>query len=153
MSKKIMPFLWFDDRIEEAVNFYVKTFKDAKAGRIDRYPDGRVLTYAFRLFDQDFIALNGGPQYKFTEAVSFMIDCKDQAETDYYWNALLADGGEESMCGWLKDKYGLSWQVVPEALPRLLGSPDRAVAGRVMEAMMAMIKIDVAALEKAAAGA
>ncbi|HEY9010408.1 MAG TPA: VOC family protein [Devosia sp.] len=153
MTKKIMPFLWFDDRIEEAVDFYVKTFKDASKGRVDRYPDGRVLTIAFRLFDQDFVALNGGDQYNFTEAISFQVDCKDQAEVDYYWNALLADGGEESMCGWLKDKYGLSWQIVPEALPRLLGNPDPAKAKRAMDAMMTMRKLDVATLEKAAAAA
>jgi predicted 3-demethylubiquinone-9 3-methyltransferase (glyoxalase superfamily) len=152
MTKKIMPFLWFNDRIEEAVNFYVKTFKDAEIRKVDRYPDGRVLTIAFRLHDQEFVALNGGDQYKFTEAVSFQIDCKDQAEVDYYWDALLADGGREDRCSWLKDKYGLSWQVVPEALPRLLGSPDRAAAARAMEAMMKMNKIDVATLERAAAG-
>ena len=152
MTKKIMPFLWFDDRIEEAVDFYVKTFKDATKGRVDHYPDGRVLTIAFRIFDQEFVALNGGPEFKFTEAVSFQIDCKDQAEVDYYWNALTADGGEESQCAWLKDKFGLSWQVVPQAMVRLLQQPDRAAAGRVMQAMFKMQKIVVADLEKASAG-
>lgn len=153
MTKKITPFLWFDDRIDEAVDFYVKTFKDAEKKKVDRYPDGRTLTVAFRLFDEEFVALNGGPEFKFTEAISFQVDCKDQAEVDYYWNALLADGGEESMCGWLKDRYGLSWQIVPEALPRLLGNSDPAKAKRAMDAMMTMRKLDVAVLEKAAAGA
>lgn len=148
MTKKIMPFLWFDDRIEEAVDFYVKTFKDASKGRVDHYPDGRLLTIAFRLHDQEFVALNGGPELRFNEAISFQIDCKDQAEVDYYWNALTADGGEESQCAWLKDKYGLFWQVVPEALPRLLGQPDRVAAGRVIQAMFKMQKIVVADLRE-----
>jgi predicted 3-demethylubiquinone-9 3-methyltransferase (glyoxalase superfamily) len=150
---KIMPCLWFDDRIEEAVNFYVKTFKDAEIHDVERYPDGRTLTMTFRLRDQEFTALNGGPEFKFTEAISFSVDCKDQAEVDYFWNALTADGGEESMCSWLKDKYGLSWQIVPEALPRLMKGPDKAGAARAMQAMLKMRKIIVADIEKAYAGA
>ena len=149
---KIMPCLWMDDRIEEAVNFYVKTFKDGEIHRTDRYPDGRVLTMTFRLKDQEFMALNGGPQFKYTEAVSFTVDCEGQDEVDYYWNILTADGGEESMCAWLKDKYGLSWQIVPRQLGQCLGGPDRAGAGRAMQAMMQMRKIIVADLEKAYAG-
>jgi predicted 3-demethylubiquinone-9 3-methyltransferase (glyoxalase superfamily) len=147
-----MPCLWFDDRIEEAVNFYVKLFEDAEITNLARYPDGRVLTMNFRLKDQKFMALNGGPQFQFTEAISFMVDCKDQAEVDYYWDNLVADGGEESQCSWLKDKFGLSWQIIPEALPRLLGGSDRQGAGRAMQAMMGMKKIIVVDLEKAYAG-
>jgi predicted 3-demethylubiquinone-9 3-methyltransferase (glyoxalase superfamily) len=150
---KIKPCLWMDDRIEEAVTFYVALFgPDAEITDTARYPDGRVLTMMFRLRDQRFMALNGGPQFKFSEAVSFYVACKDQEETDKFWNALTADGGEESQCGWLKDKYGLSWQIVPDALPRLLRDKDRGRAGRAMEAMMKMRKIDVATLERAAAG-
>lgn len=149
---KIMPCLWFDDRIEEAVTFYVDVFKDAEIRQVQRYPDGRVLTMNFRLRDQEFMGLNGGRVHPFTEAISFTVDCKDQAEVDYYWSRLLEGGGREDQCAWLKDRFGLSWQIVPEALPRLMASPDRAAAGRVMEAMLKMVKIDVAALEKAAAG-
>jgi predicted 3-demethylubiquinone-9 3-methyltransferase (glyoxalase superfamily) len=149
---KIMPCLWMDDRIEEAVNFYVKLFKDAEITNVARYPDGRVLTINFRLKDQKFMALNGGPEFQFNESVSFMVDCKDQAEVDYYWDAMTADGGEESQCSWLKDKYGLSWQIIPEALPRALGGSDRQGAGRAMQAMMGMKKIIVADIEKAYAG-
>ncbi|RYE88298.1 MAG: VOC family protein [Hyphomicrobiales bacterium] len=152
MSRKIMPCLWFDDRIDEAVKFYVEVFKDAEIHKTQSYPDGRTLTMTFRLKDQEFMALNGGPVHPFTEAISFTVDCKDQAEVDYYWGRLLEDGGREDRCGWLKDRFGLSWQIVPEALPRLLASPDRAASGRVMEAMLQMIKIDVPTLEKAAAG-
>lgn len=149
---KIMPCLWIDDRIEEMVNFYVALFKDAEVHRVDKYPDGRVLTMTFRLRDQEFMALNGGPLFPFTEAVSFTVDCEDQAEVDYFWNAMTADGGQESNCAWLKDKFGLSWQIVPKALPRLLGGADREGAGRAMQAMMKMRKIIVADLEKAYAG-
>jgi predicted 3-demethylubiquinone-9 3-methyltransferase (glyoxalase superfamily) len=152
MTKKITPCLWFDDRIEEAVKFYVEVFKDAEIHRVDRYPDGRVLTMMFRLHDQEYMALNGGDQYKFTPAVSFSVDCKDQTEVDYYWNRLLEGGGRESQCAWLEDRFGLSWQIVPEALPRLLGQKDSAAAGRVMQAMLKMQKIVVADLERASAG-
>jgi predicted 3-demethylubiquinone-9 3-methyltransferase (glyoxalase superfamily) len=152
MSKKITPCLWFDDRIEEAVKFYVEVFKDAEIGQVDHYPDGRILTMMFRLHDQEYMALNGGDQYKFTPAVSFSVDCKDQAEVDYLWDRLLEGGGREDQCAWLQDRFGLSWQIVPEALPRLLGQKDRAAAGRVMEAMFKMQKIIVADLERASAG-
>lgn len=154
MSKKIKPCLWFDDRIEEAVNFYVSLFgPDAEITQTSKYPDGRVLTMMFRLRDQEFMALNGGPKFQFTEATSFFVSCKDQAEVDYFWSGLLAGGGHEDQCAWLKDKYGLSWQIVPDALPRLLMDSDRAKSGRVMQAMMQMRKIDVAALERAAEAA
>ncbi|WP_423067115.1 VOC family protein [Devosia sp. CN2-171] len=148
-TPKIMPCLWIDDRIEEMVNFYIATFKDGEIHEVQHYPDGRSLTITFRLKDQEFMALNGGPTFKFTEAISFTVDCEDQAEVDHYWNTLTANGGEESMCGWLKDKYGLSWQIVPKQLPELLRSSDRAGAGRAMQAMLQMRKIIVADLEKA----
>lgn len=149
---KIMPCLWFDGQAEEAARFYVTLFKDAEIRAINRMPDGTALTVMFRLRDQEFMALNGGPQYHFTEAVSFSIDCADQTEVDYFWDGLTADGGVESMCAWCKDKYGLSWQVVPKRLVELLGHPDGAARQRAMQAMFKMRKIDVAALEKAAAG-
>lgn len=155
--QNITPCLWFDDRIEEAVNFYVSVFKDSRILDTSRYGDGgpmagKVLTMRFVLHGREFTALNGGPVHKFSEAVSFVVDCKDQAEVDYYWEKLLADGGAQSMCGWLEDRYGLSWQVVPEALPRLLNGPDKAGAGRAMQAMLQMKKIVVADLEKAYTG-
>lgn len=150
---KIMPCLWIDDRIEEMVNFYVKTFKDAEIRETQHYADGRIITMTFRLKDQEFMALNGGPEFKFTEAVSFSVDCEDQDEVDYYWNILTADGGEESMCGWLKDRYGLSWQIVPKQLNELIWQgADRAGADRAMQAMFKMRKIIVADIEKAYAG-
>lgn len=149
---KLMPCLWIDDRIEEMVDFYVKTFKDAEIRKVDRYPDGRVLTMTFRLKDQEFMALNGGPQFKFTEAISFTVDCDGQQEVDYLWEALTADGGEESQCAWLKDKYGLSWQIVPRQLTEALSGSDRAGAGRAMQAMFQMKKIIVADIQKAYAG-
>ena len=153
MTEKITPCLWFDDKIEEAVNFYVEVFGDAEIRRIDHYPDGRVLTMHFRLHNQEYMALNGGDMYKFTPAISFSVDCRDQAEVDYFWGRLMEGGGREDNCSWLQDRYGLSWQIVPEALPRLLGQKDREAAGRVMQAMMQMQKIIVADLEKASAGA
>ncbi|MDC9825483.1 VOC family protein [Devosia sp. ZB163] len=150
---KIMPCLWIDDRIEEMVRFYVDTFKDAEIRDVQHYPDGRVLTMNFRLKDQEFMALNGGDNFKFTEAVSFVVDCKDQAEVDFFWNTLTANGGEESMCGWLKDKYGLSWQIVPERLIDLIwDTRDKAASGRAQQAMFQMKKIIVADIEKAYAG-
>ena len=152
MTKKITPCLWFDDRIEEAVTFYVEVFKDAEIGRVDHYPDGRILTMTFRLHNQEYMALNGGDHYKFTPAISFSVDCKDQAEVDYFWDRLLEGGGRPDNCSWLQDRFGLSWQIVPEALPRLLAQKDRAAAGRVMEAMFKMQKIIVADLEAASAG-
>ena len=156
---KIVPFLWFNDQAEEAVNFYVSLFKNSKIGRTSRYDaasaaasgqkEGSVLTIEFWLDGQPFNALNGGPMFKFTEAISYMINCEDQNEVDYYWSNLTSGGGEESQCGWLKDKFGLSWQVVPTRLSELLTDPDAAKASRVMQAMLRMKKIDIAALEEA----
>jgi predicted 3-demethylubiquinone-9 3-methyltransferase (glyoxalase superfamily) len=154
---KITPFLWFDGQAEEAVRFYVSIFKNSKIGEISRYteagpgPAGAAMVVAFELDGQGFSALNGGPVFSFTEAVSFVIDCADQAEVDYFWTALSA-GGETSQCGWLKDRYGLSWQIVPAALPRILSNPDPVKARRAMEAMLKMTKLDIAALEAAAEG-
>ena len=159
MTQKIRPFLWFDGNAEEAVNFYLSVFPDARLGEVSRYgegmpmPAGTVLVANFTLFGQEFGAINAGPEFKFTEAISFMIDCKDQAEVDYYWDKLTADGGDPSQCGWLKDKYGLSWQVVPSALGELMTDPDPAKANRVTQALMQMSKIDVAKLEAARDGA
>jgi len=155
--QKISPFLWFDNQAEEAMNFYLAVFKDSKAGKIVRYgdagpgPKGSVMVASFELNGMKFTALNGGPIFKFTEAVSFVVDCETQAEVDHYWDKLSA-GGQPGNCGWLKDRFGLSWQIVPSALPRLLGDPDAAKANRVMQAMMQMKKIDIAGLEAAATG-
>ncbi len=158
--QKITPFLWFDDNAEEAVKFYTSIFKNSKIGKIARYDEagekaagraaGSVMTVEFQLEGQDFIALNGGPHFKFTEAISFVVSCKTQAEVDYYWNKLTADGGKEVQCGWLKDKYGLSWQVVPTILPELLSDKDAAKSQRVMEAMLQMVKLDIKKLKQAA---
>jgi predicted 3-demethylubiquinone-9 3-methyltransferase (glyoxalase superfamily) len=156
--QKITPFLWFDNQAEEAMNFYMSIFKNSKAGAVSRYgeagpgPKGSVMVASFELDGMQFTALNGGPHFKFTEAISLYVNCEDQAEVDYYWNKLIEGGGAPSQCGWLKDKFGLSWQIVPSALPRLLGDPDGAKAGRVMQAMLQMQKIDVAKLEAAAKG-
>jgi predicted 3-demethylubiquinone-9 3-methyltransferase (glyoxalase superfamily) len=151
---KISPCLWFDTQAEEAAKFYVATFKDGKMGAVSKYdeasskasglPIGTVLTASFQLFGQDFTALNGGPQFKFSEAISFMVECEDQAEIDYYWEALTTNGGEESVCGWLKDKYGLSWQIIPKGMDELISNP------KAMAAMMQMKKIDIEALKRAA---
>jgi predicted 3-demethylubiquinone-9 3-methyltransferase (glyoxalase superfamily) len=146
---KITPFLWFDTQAEEAMNFYVSLFKNSKVYNISRSPSGQAFTVAFALDGQDFIALNAGPQFKFNEAVSMFVNCEDQAEVDYFWNALTANGGEESMCGWLKDKYGLSWQIVPKQLGELMNDPDPEKSGRVMDAMLNMKKIIIADLQKA----
>ena len=154
--QKITPFLWFDGTAEEAMNFYTSIFKNAKVGSISRYgeagpsPAGSVLTASFELEGLQFTALNGGPHFKFNEAISFHVACESQAEVDYFWDRLGA-GGRIQQCGWLKDKFGVSWQIVPTALPRLLGNPDRAKANRVMQAMLEMKKLDIAALERAAA--
>jgi predicted 3-demethylubiquinone-9 3-methyltransferase (glyoxalase superfamily) len=156
--QKIKPCLWFDDQIEEAVKFYVSVFPRAKITTTSHYNDagpqakGKVLVMDFELDGQEFMGLNGGPIFKFTEAISFFVNCADQKEVDYYWNKLTANGGAESQCGWLKDKFGLSWQIVPEALGRYLGDKDSAKASRVMQAMLKMKKIIVADLDKAAAG-
>jgi len=157
---KIVPCLWFDNQAEAAAKFYVSVFKDGKLGHVARYgkegfeihhqPEGTVLTVEFTVNGQDFTALNGGPIFKFTEAVSFQVMCKDQAEVDYYWGKLGAGGDPQAQqCGWLKDKYGLSWQIVPTELITLLRDKDAKKAGRVMEAMLQMKKIDVAALRRA----
>ena len=158
--QKISPFLWFDHQAEEAAKFYVSIFKNSKINKITRYPEeaakkiGRdpdsVMTVEFTLDGVAFVALNAGPQFKFTEAISFVVMCDTQQEIDYYWEKLTADGGEPGPCSWLKDKFGLSWQVQPRLLIQLLGDVDKAKAGRVMNAMMDMTKIDIAALEKAA---
>lgn len=147
--KKITPFLWFDTQAEEAMNFYVSLFKNSKVNNISRGPDGRAFIVSFELDGQEFMALNAGPEFKFNESISMYVDCEDQAEVDYFWNALTADGGEESMCGWLKDKYGLSWQIVPKQLGRLMGAPDPEKSKRVTDAMLKMQKIIVADLQKA----
>src|SRR5246127_5057862 len=158
--QKITPFLWFDQEAEEAVKFYTSIFKNSKIGRILRYdkqaakasgrPAGSVLTIEFEIEGRKFVALNGGPQFKFNESVSFVVNCDTQEETDYYWNKLTADGGQESACGWLKDKFGLSWQITPRALMQLLSDPDKNKAARVMQSMMTMRKIDIPALQRAA---
>jgi predicted 3-demethylubiquinone-9 3-methyltransferase (glyoxalase superfamily) len=147
--KKITPFLWFDTQAEEAMNFYVSVFKNSKVNNISRGPDGKAFTVSFELDGQEFIGLNAGPQFKFNEAISIFVNCEDQAEVDELWNKLTADGGEESMCGWLKDKYGLSWQIIPKQLGELMGDPDPVKAQRVTQAMLQMQKIDVAGLQKA----
>lgn len=146
---KITPFLWFDNQAEEAMNFYVSVFKNSKAGEVSRGPDGKVFSVTFQLDGQDFMAMNAGPQFKFNESISFFVDCKTQEEVDYFWERLTADGGEESMCGWLKDKFGLSWQIVPSALGEMLNDPDRVKAQRVMQAMLQMHKIDIEGLRQA----
>ena len=148
--KKITPFLWFDTQAEEAMNFYVSIFKNSKVGSVQRAgPEGPVMSVTFQLEGQDFMALNAGPQFKFNEAISFFVDCKTQEEVDELWNKLISDGGEESMCGWLKDKYGLSWQIVPSALGEMLGDQDPEKAQRVMQAMLKMQKIIIADLKRA----
>ena len=159
--QKITPFLWFDDQAEEAVKFYASIFKNSKIGKIARYdkagekvtgrPAGSVMTIEFQLNGQEFIALNGGPHFKFNEAVSFVVSCRTQAEVDYYWKKLSA-GGSEGQCGWLKDKFGLSWQIVPTVLGELMSSKDAAKSQRVMEAMLKMVKLDVKKLQQAARG-
>ena len=155
--QKISPFLWFDSNAEEAANFYVSIFKDSKILKIARYgeggpgPAGSVMVVNFQIEGQDFIALNGGPLFKFTEAISFVINCQTQEEVDHYWNKLAAGGGQESQCGWLKDKYGLSWQVTPTILGELLADKNQKTAQRVMQAMLQMKRIDIAALKRAAA--
>ncbi|HKO45530.1 MAG TPA: VOC family protein [Pyrinomonadaceae bacterium] len=161
-SHKITPCLWFDGKAEEAAKFYVSVFKNSKINNIARYgdagsevsgqPEGSVMTVEFELDGQEFLGLNGGPNFKFTEAVSFIINCDSQEEVDRFWTTLTENGGAESQCGWLKDKFGLSWQVTPTVLTELMKSKDRAKAERVMKAMLQMKKIDIATLEKAARG-
>lgn len=152
MRQKITPFLWFNDNAEEAARFYVDVFPNSRVTDVARMGEGApALTVAFTLDGEDFVALNGGPVHAFTEAVSFVIDCETQAEVDRYWAALTAGGGQPGDCGWLKDCFGLSWQVVPRRLPELLTDPDPARAQRALQAMMQMSRIDIAALEAAAA--
>ncbi len=157
--QKITTFLWFDGNAEEAVAFYTSEFRDAKAGDILRHgkagpgPEGTVLTASFELSGQQFTALNGGPHFKFNEAISFVVHCEDQAEVDYYWERLTENGGAESQCGWLKDKFGLSWQITPSVLLELISDPDPEKSERVMRAMMQMVKIDIETIKRAHAGA
>jgi predicted 3-demethylubiquinone-9 3-methyltransferase (glyoxalase superfamily) len=153
--QKITPFLWFDDKAEEAMNFYVSIFKNAKPGKVVRYgaggpgPEGTVMTATFQLEGQEFMALNGGPHFKFSPAISFFVDCTTQEEVDALWDTLSA-GGEKQPCGWLKDKYGVSWQIIPSVLGELLHGKDAAKSRRVMEAMLKMSKIDIKGLQRAA---
>ena len=155
--KKITPFLWFDDKAEEAMNFYVSIFKNSKVGSVTRYgeagpgPKGTVMTATFQLDGQEFIALNGGPHFKFTEAISFSVDCNTQEEVDELWEKL-SEGGQKSRCGWLKDKYGLSWQIVPTVLTEMLGDKDPEKSKRVMGAMLQMNKLDIKTLKQAYEG-
>jgi predicted 3-demethylubiquinone-9 3-methyltransferase (glyoxalase superfamily) len=155
MTSKITTCLWFDTEGEEAAEFYCSVIPNSKVLDVSRYGEagpgtpGAAMTVSFELDGRPFVALNGGPQFPFTEAVSLQVSCRDQEEVDHYWNTLV-EGGEESMCGWLKDRYGFSWQVVPSALPELLGDPDPDRAQRAMKAMLSMRKIDVEALRQAA---
>ena len=152
--QKITPFLWFDNQAEEAAKFYVSVFKNSKMGQVSRYgdgmplPKGTVMTAAFEIEGQPYIALNGGPEYKFTPAVSFVINCDTQKEIDYYWDKL-SEGGEEGVCGWLKDRYGLSWQVVPEGWEEIAKDPNPRKAEAAMTALFGMKKIDLAAIQAA----
>ena len=160
--QKITPFLWFDNQAEEAAKFYTSVFKNSKVGRILRYdeasakgagrPVGSVLTIEFEIAGQKFTALNGGPEFKFNESISFVVNCETQNEVDYFWEKLMADGGQESQCGWLKDKFGVSWQITPTVLIDMLNDKDAKKAERVMKAMMQMQKIDIKALKEAYAG-
>src|SRR5213082_3968339 len=157
--QKITPFLWFDDHAEDAVNYYTSIFKNSKAGRILRYseraaektgrPIGSVLTIEFEIESQKFVALNGGPLFKFNESISFVVNCETQEEVDYFWEKLTADGGEESACGWLKDKFGVSWQITPTVLNEMIMDKDAAKSQRVIKAMLEMDKIDIATLKRA----
>jgi predicted 3-demethylubiquinone-9 3-methyltransferase (glyoxalase superfamily) len=158
--QKIVPSLWFDKNCEEALNFYTSLFKNSKIVSIKRYPDGqlpdfmkgmegKIITAIFELEGQRFMALDGGPLFKPNEAVSLYVECKDQEEVDYFWNAFINNGGDESQCGWLKDKYGFSWQIIPTALGEYLSDPDKDKSNRAMQAMLKMKKIVIADLEKA----
>jgi len=156
--QKISPFLWFDDQAEEAVNFYTSIFKNSKILNVTRYgevgpgPKDSVMTVAFQLEGQEFMALNGGPHFKFTEAISFVVKCKTQEEVDDLWENLSEGGGEKIQCGWLKDKYGVSWQIVPTILGEMISDPNRAKSQRVMDAMLKMKKIEIEGLKRAYAG-
>jgi predicted 3-demethylubiquinone-9 3-methyltransferase (glyoxalase superfamily) len=152
---KITPFMWFADQAEEAANLYTSLFKNSKVNYIARYPEnspgnaGTVMTVSFDLDGQEFTALNGGPLFKFTEAISFVAHCEDQAEVDKLWYGLIANGGEESQCGWLKDRFGVSWQIVPNAFVELLSDPDKEKTDRVYQAMLKMKKLDIKGLQQA----
>jgi predicted 3-demethylubiquinone-9 3-methyltransferase (glyoxalase superfamily) len=156
--RKITPFLWFDGKAEEAVKFYTSIFRNSKIGKISRYgdegpgPKGTVMVVTFQLEGQDFMALNGGPQFTFTPAISFLVNCETQKEVDELWEKLSAGGGETNQCGWLKDKYGVSWQIVPTVLGELMNDPDPVKAQRVMKAMLQMDKIDIEGLKRAHRG-
>jgi len=150
--QKVTPFLWFDDNAEEALEFYTSIFPGSRIVSSRPGPDGKFFTGTFELDGQEFMALNGGPHFKFTEAISLFVRCETQDEVDDLWGKL-SDGGEESQCGWLKDRYGLSWQIIPNALEELLGDPDPEKAGRVMQAMLKMGKIEVEKLRRACEGA
>jgi predicted 3-demethylubiquinone-9 3-methyltransferase (glyoxalase superfamily) len=159
IQPKITPFLWFDDQAEQAAEYYTSVFSNSRISAVSRSGEagpgepGSVLTVEFELEGQPFVGLNGGRMpFAFNESISFSVACADQAEVDHYWDTLIGDGGEPSMCGWLKDRYGLSWQIVPTALPALLADPDPARAARAMQAMLQMRKLDIAALEAAADG-
>lgn len=145
----ITPFLWFDGTAEEAMKFYVSIFKNSRIVGTSPGPDGKIMTGTFQLEGQQFMALNGGPQFKFTEAISLFVTCETQAEVDELWSKLTAGGGAESQCGWLKDRFGVSWQIIPSTLGKLLGDKDRVKAHRAMQAMLQMRKIDIAKLQKA----
>jgi predicted 3-demethylubiquinone-9 3-methyltransferase (glyoxalase superfamily) len=153
-AQKITPFLWFDNQAEDAANFYASIFKNSKVGAISRYgdagpgPKDSVMTVDFQIEGQEFVALNGGPHFKFTEAISFVVNCETQEEVDEFWEKL-SEGGQKSQCGWLKDRYGLSWQIVPTILTKLMLDKDPAKAGRVMKAMLQMTKIDIAKAQQA----
>jgi len=150
--KKITPFLWFDTEAEEAMNFYVSIFKNSKVLGVTPGPNGRAMSVNFELEAQEFIGLNAGPEFQFNEAISFLVDCKTQEEVDELWEKLTADGGEEGRCGWLKDKYGLSWQIIPTALGQMLSDPNPEKAGRAMQAMLQMNKIEIEGLRQAFEG-
>jgi predicted 3-demethylubiquinone-9 3-methyltransferase (glyoxalase superfamily) len=156
--QKITPFLWFDGKAEEAVKFYTSIFRNSKIGKISRYgdegpgPKGTVMVVTFQLEGQDFMALNGGPQFTFTPAISFLVNCETQKEVDELWEKLSAGGGETNQCGWLKDTYGVSWQIVPTVLGELMNDPDPVKAQRVMKAMLQMDKIDIEGLKRAHRG-
>jgi predicted 3-demethylubiquinone-9 3-methyltransferase (glyoxalase superfamily) len=153
--RKITPFLWFDNNAEEALRFYTSIFKNSKIGNVTRFseagpgPAGSVMSATFELEGQEFTAINGGPYFKFTEAISFFVRCDSQEEIDYYWEKLIEGGGEPSQCGWLKDKYGLSWQIVPPILIEMLQDKDSGKASRVTKAMLQMSKLDIKTLKQA----
>lgn len=156
--QKIVTFLWFDNQAEEAASFYASIFSDSEILEISRYgeagpgPAGTAMVVRFQLAGQEFNALNGGPQFKFSEAISLVVNCESQDEVDYFWEKLSGDGGEESQCGWLKDKFGLSWQIVPTALGHFIAGPDPAGAQRAIQAMLEMRKLDLAVLQEAYEG-